>query len=176
MPDGWQRFATSPTDLFFPEGKGAVTPPWRAFIVSVCSECPVQADCLDHGIHHESEGWWGGVSPLTLSRRRRDLKISVVTPEVDAPTKKVMGTFIPPSHGTMERYRQHKREGEDPCEACMEAQHEYHKGYRQRAYAKWKATATPEQIEAKRADNRERNAQFHRPTPAFSSFAGFGGA
>jgi WhiB family redox-sensing transcriptional regulator len=36
----------------------------------ICGTCPVAEPCLDHSLHWESEGIWGGKS----SRERRDIR------------------------------------------------------------------------------------------------------
>jgi hypothetical protein len=164
MPDGWQEFVKKPHELFFPEGKGTVTPAWKATIESVCESCPVRAACLMHGVKHETEGWWGGCSPLAIAKMRQEQNIPLVTPEIDPHTRKVIGTFHQPGHGTMERYRQHRYDGEEPCPACREARSDYFADYRKKAYKKWKDSATPEELAAKREENRERNSHYHKST------------
>ncbi len=69
----WQDFAlcaeTDP-DIFFPEKGGSTTP-----ATSVCSQCLVQAECLEYALSHDiRHGIWGGMSDndrRRLSRERR---------------------------------------------------------------------------------------------------------
>jgi len=60
-----------PSDWWFPP-KG-MTSQVRENIAEarrICGECPVSEECLDHSLHWEVEGVWGGKS----SRERRDIR------------------------------------------------------------------------------------------------------
>lgn len=162
IPDVWQPLVRHPVDLFFPQRMGDKEVPWRAAIAAVCGTCPVKGKCLEHGIQHEERGWWGGVSPRRLAQLRRERQVSRTTPEVDPVTQKVLGTFIPASHGTVERFRQHKVAGETPCMACKEARRLFYAEQAHEKYVAWKATASEEEKAAKRADSRQRSARRHR--------------
>lgn len=162
MPDVWQEFVDQPSELFFARRMGRQTPQWTAAIKSVCDSCPVRAECLDWGLRHEEFGWWGGVSARTLKIMRARDKISRAAPEVDPRTAQVIGTFFPPSHGTAARFKQHKRDGEVPCAACIEGNRlARSEDYKER-YRIWQETATEEQRAQRRAENRERNRRRHR--------------
>lgn len=56
------------THLFYPEGTSRSNYTRAA---KICATCPVVAECSEAG-RYEAEGFWGGDSPLTRSRRRRD--------------------------------------------------------------------------------------------------------
>lgn len=168
IPEVWREFVKEPSDLFFPRGKGELTNAWKNAIRSICGDCPVKAECLDHALKHEELGWWAGISPLDRDRMRRDLGIALRTPEIDPYTRKVIGTFHEAAHGTMERYRRHRTDGEEPCPACKQAHSDYFADHRAKAYAKWKANASEEEKAQKRAEAVERNKRRHRETPVWS--------
>ena len=125
MPDGRQALVEHPLDLFFPEGKGSPTSAWKRQIALTCDACPVQVECLQHGLAHEEHGWWGGVSAAARERTRKAQQVSLRTPEIDRRTMKVIGTFIEPGHGTQQRWRRHLTEDERPCSACRDAHYEF---------------------------------------------------
>jgi len=56
-------------DAFFPS-RGGSTEEARA----ICSECPVQPDCLDHALKaKETIGYWGNKSERERRRMRREI-------------------------------------------------------------------------------------------------------
>lgn len=57
-------------DLWFPDGLHD-----GALAKQVCRSCPVRLQCLDHGLHHEDHGVWGGLDQRELRRERRRRRI-----------------------------------------------------------------------------------------------------
>lgn len=39
---------------------------------AICATCPVRLECLEHAIHHEQFGVWGGLSSEEREQIRRD--------------------------------------------------------------------------------------------------------
>ena len=64
-------------DLFYPERGHPIKPEIKA----LCADCPVQKSCLEHGLHHEKHGFWGGMTEDQRAIVRRQLNIRVKTPE-----------------------------------------------------------------------------------------------
>lgn len=65
------------TDLFFP-GQGE---PVDKTLIERCHNCPVQKQCLDHALHHEHYGYWGGTSEKQRVALRKELGITCNKPE-----------------------------------------------------------------------------------------------
>lgn len=120
IPPVWQKWGDHPVDLFFPQTQ-YMPPERRRDIESICSTCPVRQECDTWGTLHEKFGFWGGHGSKVLQDQRRDQGITVDTPEIDSYNRQVIGTHIPPSHGTPARYQQHLRDGDKPCILCIEA-------------------------------------------------------
>lgn len=98
-------------ELFFP-AKGEET----SQIKAVCRACDVQAECLAYAMNGgEEHGIWGGLSGRERRRLRRGAPVSGRKPI---------------THGTKGGYNAHRRRGEDPCEACRDANTLYMQGYR----------------------------------------------
>lgn len=59
-------------DAWFPEKTGTVSAASSSYAKSVCSGCPVRADCLEYALRHESGvyrwGIYGGLSPRQRHR------------------------------------------------------------------------------------------------------------
>lgn len=123
IPPIWQEFGDRPVDMFY-TSRGSSGRQWDA-IRRLCGSCPVRRECEDHGIRHEQFGAWGGLTTKRRRRARKSLGIALQTPEVDPYSNQIIGTFIPPSHGSEARYQQHYRAGEKICEACAEAHRLY---------------------------------------------------
>ena len=118
----WQEYGDHPTDLFYPPADmRTMTQAQHDAIEQVCDGCPVRSQCLEWSIEHEDHGWWAGIGPEARRQVRQRLGTSLHRPEVDEFTKRIIGTWIPPSHGTQARYAQHRREGSQPCPLCIEA-------------------------------------------------------
>lgn len=66
----------------------------------ICRTCPVAGPCKEAG-EHEDFGIWGGKP--TPDRRRTTRRLN------------------PIKHGTNSGWVAHRRRGEEPCEACVEA-------------------------------------------------------
>ena len=76
----WQKRANCQgldTRLFFPSQGEAIDPK----LVEACESCPVRQDCLNHALHWEHYGYWGGTSEKERKRLRKSLKISSHRPE-----------------------------------------------------------------------------------------------
>lgn len=144
IPHVWQEFGDHPVDLFYSEE--AITRERRAAIAKVCGPCPVARECRAWAVEHELEGFWGGVGSTTIARERKATGVKLDTPEIDPRTRKVIGTFYDPPHGTAERYALHMRPGGDknPCEACTEARAISLQSYRAEKWQEIKRTETPE--------------------------------
>lgn len=72
--------------------------------LAVCAQCPVKDPCRELGQEQPAGGVWGGLVHQGARRGER------------FPIQKVS-----PPHGTDARYSQHRREGEEPCTACVAA-------------------------------------------------------
>ena len=159
IPHIWQQFddCDHPVDLFYPTAR--MTAERLEAIAQVCGTCPVRQECHAFGRKHEKNGWWGGMSQDELDNERNALGLP--TPpalEVDSRTRKVIGTFIMPGHGSPERYNQHIQDGDQPCELCTSAHAEFYKPQAAEEYAARRARETPEErIEKNRLDRIRRN-------------------
>lgn len=73
----WQDMAECrgyPTDWWFPEKSDGPAGYQKAR--RVCTQCPVQDECLDHAlVEPETKGMWGGRTPPELVVLRRTLGI-----------------------------------------------------------------------------------------------------
>ena len=77
----WQSDAACkgiPVSMFYPE-RGRPVPDT---VRTVCKDCPVKRDCLEHGLHYEKYGVWGGMTEDQRQVIRRERKIRVRTPEI----------------------------------------------------------------------------------------------
>lgn len=94
--------------VFFPTRSGNSN---TAEALRICRTCVVATECLDHALTApEQFGVWGG----TTQWERRDM----------APARK---RPRPPRCGTEAAYARHRRLGEQPCGACMEANTRQHR-------------------------------------------------
>jgi WhiB family redox-sensing transcriptional regulator len=70
---------TNTNDWYSPDGSGPGTVQMRnvALLKRICSGCPVQAECLEWAIKHESHGFWAGTLPSDrkMIRRKRGIVI-----------------------------------------------------------------------------------------------------
>ena len=48
--------------------------------LQLCMTCSMLSQCRDYALHHETEGIWGGTTPVMRKRMRRALKITVQPP------------------------------------------------------------------------------------------------
>lgn len=91
-------------DAFF-VGKGGDPKP----ALKICRGCPVTAECLDWALRHGETGVWGA----TTDRQRRDLRrargITVVSHW---------------EHGDPGGAARHRREGTQPCAACLRTENQ----------------------------------------------------
>lgn len=67
------------TDMYYPNPTEANEREYVA-VRQLCNDCPMQAPCLEWGLHHESYGTWGGYSmnALEMLRRKRRIRLSAV--------------------------------------------------------------------------------------------------
>jgi WhiB family redox-sensing transcriptional regulator len=61
-------------DIFFPT-KGGSESREVALAKAMCDGCAIKLQCLDHGLHHEREGIWGGTTPVERDALRKKLRI-----------------------------------------------------------------------------------------------------
>lgn len=105
-PEGWREQALCAEvdpELFFP-GPGASLRLIR-LAKQICSDCPVQRECLDYALkHNETFGVWGGTSYEDRKKLKRGQEIPTVQP-----------------CGTVAAYQRHVRDGQTPCEPCRQA-------------------------------------------------------
>ena len=90
--------------LFFPEQDDRRG---MAAAKAVCAGCPVREECLEANLL-ERDGVWGGLS----GKQRQAVRVERLGKRRSGPIR----------HGSEGGYRAHRRRGEDPCHACMEAQ------------------------------------------------------
>lgn len=116
----WQRQAACRSvdpAIFYPTtGQGS------AAAKAVCAACPVRSPCLEAALARpEDDGIWGGTTP----RQRRQMRDGAATQEVGPrtqPTRDVCGT---PAGA-----QRHRKRGEEPCPACLEAAAAYVRAWR----------------------------------------------
>ena len=121
IPHVWQEYGNHPVDLFYPPpNTSRLTQDRLEAIEAVCSACPVREECVAWSTQHEDHGWWAGIGPEIRRHFRQELGTQLERPEVDPETKRIIGTWLPPAHGTQARYAQHRREGSQPCQLCIE--------------------------------------------------------
>lgn len=60
-----------PTHIFYPE-PGSLNTPNTRLALSICNDCPVRNNCLDHAITNREPGIWGGQTEQQrrIGRRR----------------------------------------------------------------------------------------------------------
>jgi hypothetical protein len=63
-------------ELFFEESKTPTIE--EKMVMRLCRSCPVQKDCLEWGLRHESYGIWGGLTRAELRRMRAARNILLV--------------------------------------------------------------------------------------------------
>lgn len=87
----------------------------QAVARATCAGCEVRSECLEYAIDNEREGFWGGVGERERLKIRRDRrKAAGLSNRLALPP-------APINHGTEGGYQTHRRRGEDPCRACIEA-------------------------------------------------------
>jgi WhiB family redox-sensing transcriptional regulator len=95
-------------DIFFP---GAGFRDTASLALKYCAQCPVTAQCLDYAVTNSMKtGIWGGMGPDQRKQYKRDNGLT------GKPLK-----VMPFEHGTERGARQHYRNKEKPCEACLRA-------------------------------------------------------
>ena len=79
--DATQNCAGVGASFFYPEMKDPRKHATEA-IKRMCYGCWFQAECLEWGLRHEADGYWGGLSPKHRANLRRELGIILETPQV----------------------------------------------------------------------------------------------
>lgn len=76
-------------EAFYPDDSQQVP----ALVRRICASCPVQAECLEWGLHHEggSNGVWGGLSGRERKALRRSRGISLESSTTDPWTRMLDG-------------------------------------------------------------------------------------
>jgi Transcription factor WhiB len=54
-------------DFYPPTGKAV-----SKEVKDMCKRCPVKNECLEHGLYHEENGYWGG----TTEQERKELRVA----------------------------------------------------------------------------------------------------
>lgn len=94
-------------ELFFPSSTGITGRRQAEDAERICKGCPVQRECRDHKQHTgASSGVWGGRKPIPKA----------TSASQGGPHKK----SVP--HGTEAMAARHRRRGERPCRACLNAE------------------------------------------------------
>lgn len=72
------------TEFFYPDEEGEYH--YLLQVRKICDGCPVKTECLEWGLKHESQGIWGGKTPIQRKQLRRTLGITLQTidPRADA--------------------------------------------------------------------------------------------
>jgi hypothetical protein len=123
-PDRWRMDAACrghDPDLFHPEKGDTVT---AAKALAICARCPVADTCREHAVEHRERGIWGGTS----ERQRKEVRTQRF--------RAAGGRRTPAPCGTDAAYHRHRRAGEEPCEACLEAQRQARRVRAQRLRAR----------------------------------------
>lgn len=79
--DGTQNCVEVGPDFFYPDVKSPEKHVIQS-IKSMCYGCWFQSECLEWGLRHEADGYWGGLSPTHRAALRRELGITLQTPLV----------------------------------------------------------------------------------------------
>ena len=73
-----------PTELFYPidnlDGKSSPGYIDMKASIAICNTCPIVNECLDWGLHHESNGIWGGTSAVAREDIRKKRNIKLIDP------------------------------------------------------------------------------------------------
>lgn len=51
-------------------------------VKEICEWCPMREPCAEWGLHYETDGYWGGLSPTERRRIRRKRGISLKSGEL----------------------------------------------------------------------------------------------
>ena len=94
----------------------------------LCTDCPVARDCFEWALHHERWGYWAGTTEEMRDTYRKRLNISVEEPNAWLDRR-------PPEFkpcGTRAAAKAHQRKGEPLCSACVAAESERRRKYKER--------------------------------------------
>ena len=91
-------------ELFYPERKQRTTN-----AKAVCADCPVRQECLDDAMANETQRWRHGIFG-GLTAQERDLLV-----------RGKKRTYPRPECGTEAGYNSHRRHGEHPDQAYIDA-------------------------------------------------------
>jgi hypothetical protein len=64
-------------EILFPDG-GTNHQEMVETAKAICASCAVVLQCLNHGLHHEKVGIWGGLTPTELAEMRKRDNIILV--------------------------------------------------------------------------------------------------
>lgn len=109
QPEPWRAHAACigvPTEVFYPSPKARSDASF-AEARSYCDRCPVSRECREAG-QMEPDGVWGGVPAFVRAGGRTDQRCG-------------RGFRTPDGHGSEAGYVTHRRNGEAPCDLCLEA-------------------------------------------------------
>lgn len=106
-------------DLFFPDNANHLGKRAR----EMCQACPIISDCLEWALQHERHGYWAGTHPEQRDdiRRRRNITLTPIA--------------TPNQCGTVKGYEQHRRNNEQACRSCIDAENRRNWERRRSAYA-----------------------------------------
>lgn len=85
--------------------------------LSGCLDCPVVDACRDWGMEHERYGTWGGMTALD----RANVRAGRGTIAKGPVARHSNGSTVRYNCGTAAAYKWHRRNGEEPDAACLEA-------------------------------------------------------
>jgi WhiB family transcriptional regulator, redox-sensing transcriptional regulator len=111
--DDWQKDAECrgmDPNLFFPVSHPNVPDPEA---VAACQRCEVIVQCHQYAIHYEDVGFWAGLTPAERRKLREAAGIAL------EPMSPIFHSTAP--HGTVSRYKRHRKSGDPPCEPCKDA-------------------------------------------------------
>lgn len=89
--------------------------------LAVCEDCAAREPCLKWALEHDEAGVWGGTTDRDRDRLRRGLPPVERTPVRTAPSGPEAPRRGLAPCGTPAAYMRHRRNGEDACEPCREA-------------------------------------------------------
>jgi WhiB family transcriptional regulator, redox-sensing transcriptional regulator len=100
------------TSFFFYDFDAGNNDEWLVQAKAICESCEVMAECLSFALENgEVDGVWGGTTPAERRKMRRK-----------APKPRSIEPYLKDRapHGTPARRQQHYRDGQKPCQVCVE--------------------------------------------------------
>ncbi|MCW2632072.1 MAG: WhiB family transcriptional regulator [Pseudonocardia sp.] len=101
--------AEADPELWFPHGARSRS---GAIAKRICSECVHRDECLAWALPRNVDGIWGGTSYLERRHLRRAQGVQLIRKR----------KAVPAEHGSEARAKRHRRDGEQPCTECLEAE------------------------------------------------------